>query len=121
MERTTAQLKSFNDANITTNGVNSNTGANHNTMNNDMIDSLVNKSSDALSIVTNVYRSNTIAVTTSQTQVTFSSALVSNNYEVVINDPDGVGWENITDKQTTGFKITGLSSGTLIYFVILNN
>ena len=119
--KTKAQLKSFNDANINTNGVNAITGALHNTMNEDIIDSFVNISSDPLSIVTNVYRSASKAITTSQTQITFSTALANNLYEVVINDPTGVGWENITDKQTTGFKITGLSNGTIIYFVILTN
>lgn len=119
--KTKAQLKSFNDTNINTNGVNAITGALHNTMNEDIIDSYVNKSDDALSIVTNVYRSASKAITTAQTQITFSTALASNAYEVVINDPDGVGWEDITDIQTTGFKITGLSNGTIIYFVILTN
>ena len=120
-QKTTAELKTFADANINTNGVNAITGSLHNTMLNDLIDSLVNKSTDSLSIVTNVYRSASVAITTSETQITFSSALANNLYEVVINDPTGVGWENITDKQTTGFKITGLSSGTIIYFVILTN
>ena len=120
-QKTTAELKTFADANINTNGVNAITGALHNTMLNDLIDSLVNKSTDSLSIVTNVYRSSSVAITTSETQITFSSALANNLYEVVINDPTGVGWENITDKQTTGFKITGLSNGTIIYFVILTN
>lgn len=119
--KTKTQLKSFADANLKTNGVNSNTGGNHNTMLNDLIDSSVNTSSDALSIVTNVYRSASVAVTAAQTQVTFSTPLASNNYEVLIVDPNGVGWENITDLQAAGFKITGLGSGTIIYFVILTN
>ena len=119
--KTKAQLKAFNDANINTNGVNAITGAFHNTMNEDIIDSFVNTASDPLSIVTNVYRSASAAITTSQTQITFSTALVSNLYEVTIFDGDGIGFENITDKQTTGFKITGLSNGTIIYFVILTN
>ena len=107
-QKTKAQLKSFADANINTNGVNAITGALHNIMLTDLIDSLLNLQDDALSIVTNVYRSASVAITTSQTQITFSTALANNLYEVVINDPTGVGWENITDKQTTGFKITGL-------------
>ena len=120
-QKTTAELKAFADANIDTNGVNAITGSLHNTMLTNLIDSMVNKSTDSLSIVTNVYRSASAAITASETQITFSSALANNLYEVVINDPAGVGWENITDKQTTGFKITGLSSGTIIYFVILTN
>ena len=119
--KTKAQLKAFADANFNANGVNSNTGANANTLVKDVIDSYVNVSDDSLSIVTNVYRSASAAITTSVTQITFSSALANNLYEVVINDPAGVGWENITDEQTTGFKITGLSSGNIIYFVILTN
>ena len=120
-QKTKAQLKSFADANINTNGVNAITGALHNTMLTDLIDSYFNKSDDAFSIVTNVYRAASAAITSSETQITFSSALANNLYEVVINDPAGVGWENITDKQKEGFKITGLSSGNIIYFVILTN
>ena len=119
--KTKAQLKLFNDANIDTNGANAITGALHNTMNEDIIDSFVNTTDDALSIVTNVYRSASKAITTSVTQVTFSTALANNLYEIGIFDPNGVGFENITDKQMTGFKITGLSNGTIIYFVILTN
>ena len=89
--KTKAQLKSFADANITTNGVNAITGALHNTMLTDLIDSLLNLQDDALSIVTNVYRSASVAITASETQITFSSALANNLYEVVINDPAGVG------------------------------
>ena len=119
--RTKAQLKAFNDANIDTNGVNAITGELHNTMNEDIIDSFVNTSDDALSIVTNVYRSESAAITTSETQITFSTPLSTNVYEVVIFDPSGIGFENINDEQTTGFKITALSNGTIIYFVILTN
>ena len=114
-------LKSFNDANINTNGVNAITGALHNTMDEDIIDSMVNVVDDALSIVTNVYRSASEAITTAETQITFSTPLANNLYEVVIFDPAGIGFENINDEQTTGFKITGLNNGTIIYFVILTN
>lgn len=120
-QKTTTQLKAFNDANINTNGINAITGALHNEMDNDIIDSMVNKNTDSLSIVTNVYRSASAAITDSETQITFSSPLASSLYEVTIFDGDGIGFENINDKQTTGFKITGLSDGNIIYFVILTN
>ena len=119
--KTKAQLKTFADANITSNGVNSNDGGDHNTMLTDLIDSMLNTSDDTLSIVTNVYRSASAAITTSVTQITFSTALPSNLYEISITDASGVGFEKITDKQATGFKITGLTNGTIIYFVILTN
>lgn len=119
-QRTKAQLKAFADTNINTNGVNAITGDLHNEMLTDLIDSMLNTSDDILSIVTNVYRSASAAITTSETQITFSTALSSNNYEVTIFD-NGIGFENITDKQAAGFKITGLSNGTIIYFVILTN
>ena len=119
--KTKAQLKAFNDANIDANGVNAITGPIHNTMNEDIIDSFVNTASDPLSIVTNVYRSASAAITTSQTQITFSTALASNLYEVVIFDEVGIGFETITDIQTTVFKRTALSNGTRINFVILKN
>ena len=118
--KTKAQLKAFADANINTNGVNAITGALHNTMLTDLIDSLLNLQDDALSIVTNVYRSASAAITESETQIIFSSALANNLYEIIIFD-NGVGFVNITDKQTTGFKITGLSDGTIIYLAILTN
>lgn len=120
-QRNKAQLKDFADANINTNGVNAITGALHNTMLTDLIDSLLNTTDDALSIVTNVYRSAAAAITTSETQITFSTPLPSNVYEISISDNNGVGFENITDKQVGGFKITGLTNGTIIYFVILTN
>ena len=119
--KTKAQLKAFNDSNINTNGANAITGALHNTMNADIIDRFVNKSDDSLSIVTNVYRSASAAITTSVSQIAFSTPLANNLYEVIIFDPNGVGFENITDKQTTGFKVTGLTAGTIIYMVILTN
>lgn len=119
--RSKSQLKAFNDANINTNGVNAITGAIHNTMDEDIIDSMVNVVDDALSIVTNVYRSDSEAITTSDTQITFSSPLASNLYQIGIFDNNGIGFEEPFDKQTTGFKIKGLSNGTIIYQVFLTN
>ena len=119
--KTKAQLKAFNDANINTNGVNAITGALHNEMDEDIIDSMVNKSTDALLIVTNVYRSDLATISTSSTQITFSTALASANYQIVIVDPNGIGTEKPTNKLATGFKIKGLTAGDIIYFVILTN
>ena len=120
-QTTRADLIAFLDANIDTNGTNAITGAIMNTMLRNMIDSDVNIQSDGQVDATNLYRSGAQAITTTQTQVTFSSDLANNNYEVFIIDPNGTGWENITDKQVGGFKITGLSSGTIGFLVILNN
>ena len=120
-QRTTAQLKSFNDANIDANGVNAITGPIHNTMNEDIIDSMVNKSTDSLSIVTNVYRSDLATIGTTSTQITFSTPLANANYQIVIVDPNGIGTEKPTSKLATGFKIKGLTTGDIIYFVILTN
>lgn len=120
-QKTRADLITFLDANIDTNGINAITGAIENTMLRDIIDSCVNIQSDGQVDATNLYRSGTKALTTVEAQVTFSSDLANNNYEVIITDPNGIGWENITDKQVGGFKITGLSSGTIGFLVILNN
>ena len=116
-----SQLKDFANANINTNGVNSITGALHNTMLNDLIDSMLNTSDDALSIVTNVYRANLATIGTTSTQVTFSTPLSSANYQIVIVDPNGIGTEKPTNKLATGFKIKGLVAGDIIYLVILTN
>lgn len=116
-----SQLKAFNDANINTNGVNAITGANHNTMDEDIIDSMVNVVDDTLSIVTNVYRSDLATIGTTSTQITFSTALSSANYQIVIVDPNGIGTEKPTNKLATGFKIKGLTAGDIIYLVILTN
>lgn len=116
-----ADLKSFADANINTNGANAITGGLHNTMLTDLIDSMVNSVTDSLSIVTNVYRSNLATIGTSSTQITFSTALSSANYQIVIVDPNGIGTEKPTNKLATGFKIKGLTSGDIIYLVILTN
>ncbi len=120
-QKTTAELKSEANTNINTNGTNAITGALHNAMLNNIIDSIVNKSTDSLSIVTNVYRAATEAIGSIPTQITFSSALPSANYEIIIFDVNGIGFENITDKLATGFKITGLTAGNIIYLVILTN
>jgi len=121
-QRTAAELKAFADANIASNGSNAITGDLHNQMLTDIIDSMVNKSSDSLLIVGNVYRSAEVAVVKDvEKQITFSTALANNLYDVVISDTEGLGFDNITDKQTTGFKITPFGTGNLIYFIILSN
>ena len=116
-----ADLKSFADANINTNGVNSITGGLHNTMLTDLIDSMLNSVTDSLSIVTNVYRAATVAIGTSSTLVTFSSPLPSANYEIIIFDTNGIGTEKPTNKLAASFKIKGLTAGDIIYLVILTN
>lgn len=119
--KTKTQLKAFNNANIDTNGVNAITGENHNTMNEDIIDSFVNTSDDALLIVTNVYRAKSEVVTSGVNQITFSTPLANNLYEVGIFDNAGIGFDEPFDKQTTGFQVEALSDGNIIYFVILTN
>lgn len=116
-----ADLKSFADANINTNGVNSITGGLHNTMLTDLIDSMLNSVTDSLSIVTNVYRAATVAIGTSSTLVTFSSPLPSANYEIIIFDTNGLGTEKPTNKLAASFEIKGLTAGDIIYLVILTN
>ena len=120
-QKTRSQLTDFANANINTNGVNAITGALHNTMLIDLIDSLVNKSTDSLSIVTNVYRAATVAIGTSSTLVTFSSPLPSANYEIIIFDTNGLGTEKPTNKLAASFEIKGLTAGDIIYLVILTN
>lgn len=120
-QKTIPQLKADKDANINSNGVNGNTGANHNSFLEDFLDSVINRNSDALSIVTNVYRAASEAITTSDTQITFSTPLASNVYEIGIFDNNGIGFEEPFDKQVGGFKIKGLSNGTIIYQVFLTN
>lgn len=61
------------------------------------------------------------AITTSETQITFSSPLASNDYVIEIIDDDAVGYEKPTDIQASGFKIKGLSSGTINYVATLRN
>ena len=88
----------------------------------DLIDSIVNFIDDRLKIAINLYRSGSkVLIKDIEVQITFSSVLDNNNYEIIPIDPNGVGWENINDKLVTGFKITGLSNGTIGYLVILNN
>ena len=120
-QKTTTQLKAFNDANINTNGINAITGALHNEMDNDIIDSMVNKNTDSLSIVTNVYRAESVALTSGVNQITFTTPLASSVYEVGIFDNAGIGFDEPFDKQTTGFQVEALSDGNIIYFVILTN
>lgn len=120
-QKTTVQLKAEKDANINTNGVNAITGAIHNTFLENLLDSLVNKSSDALSIVTNVYRAATETIGTTSTLVEFSSPMPSAFYEIIIFDTNGIGAEKPTNKLAASFKIKGLTAGDIIYLVILTN
>jgi len=76
---------------------------------------------DLVGVTAPAPRVGTVAITKSQTQVNFTSDLASANYQVFITDSDGVGWKKITDKQVGGFKITGLSVGTISFQAILNN
>jgi len=66
-------------------------------------------------------KSGSEAVTTSGTTITFSSELPSTSYSVFIRCFDGSG-NNIdyvlTEKATTGFKITSAINGTVDYIVV---
>lgn len=53
--KTTAQLKAEKNLNITSNGTNSNTGANHNAFLENLLDSIVNKTTDAALLSLNAY------------------------------------------------------------------
>ena len=120
-QKNTAALKTEKDANITSNGANTNTGANHNTFLENLLDSFVNKSTDALLTADNIYRCGSVAVVAGvQKTVTFSTVLSVNTYQVFITDNDSVGWEGITSKTTASFKITGLGTGNISYLVILD-
>lgn len=122
MIQTKSQLKSFADANLKSNGVNSNTGANHNTMLNNIIDSMLTASDNVLDLISGVARINSFTLLAGVTQITFSSALPNNNYQVWIQD-HGLGHHTITDIQTTGFKVTGIVASGVDgagYFAILH-
>ena len=119
--KTKSQLKSFADANFNANGVNSNTGANANTLIKDVIDSYVNVSDDVLDIAKNIYRAKTATIGTSSTLVEFSLPMPSALYEIIIFDTNGIGTEKPTNKLAESFKIKGLTAGDIIYLVILTN
>lgn len=72
-------------------------------------------------ILRSFFRAATEAITTSETQITFSSPLPNANYQLKIIDDDGTGYEKPTDLQASGFKIKGLSNGNIGYMAILNN
>lgn len=117
-----AAIQALVTANITTNGTNAITGAQLNEILTDIIDSFLNTTDDATSLADDIYRTAEVAVVGGVVeQITFSTALASSSYQVVINDPDGLGWETITDLQTTGFKFTPLATGDMTYLVMLNN
>lgn len=72
-------------------------------------------------ILRNFFKAGSKAITTAETQVTFSSSLPNTNYQINIIDNNGVGHEAPYDLQITGFKIKGLTAGTIGYIAILNN
>ncbi len=73
---------------------------------------------------TSTVKSASEAVVTAGTTITFDSPLVSTNYTVGIICYDGSG-NNVdymlTEKATTGFKITPAVDGTIEYIAIINN
>ena len=120
--QTRAQLTTFITNNITTNGSNAITGAQMNTILQDLIDSCLNLTDDSTSLALDIYRTASVAVVKDVVeQVTFSTPLTSNSYQVFFSDPDGLGTELVTDLQTTGFKFTTLATGNITYLVMLNN
>ena len=117
-----ATLKAFIDANINTNGNNAITGAQMNTILNNLVDSCLNLSDDSTSLANDIYRAATVAVTAGVVEnVAFSSAVSTANYQVVMADPEGVGFENITNKTVNGFDFTPLGTGNITYLIMINN
>jgi len=120
--KTRAQLKTFIDANINTNGANQNTGANVNTLLNDVVDGTLNLEDDSTSLALDIYRSASVAVVAGVLEVVvFSTVLSTVNYQIILMDPTGVGWENIVNITTAGFDFTPLGTGNITYMAIINN
>jgi len=120
--KTRAQLKAFIDANLNTNGANQITGAQLNTLLNDVVDGVLNLEDDSTSLALDIYRAASVAVVEGVVeQVTFSTPLSTASYQITLSDPEGVGFENITDILTTGFKFTPLGTGNITYTAIINN
>lgn len=117
-----ATLNAFIDSNIDTNGTNAITGAQMNTILKDIVASCLNLVDDSTSLADDIYRTALVTVVKDvEFQVTFSTELSVSDYQVVMNDPNGIGWGDINDLQTTGFKFTPLASGDITYLVMLNN
>ena len=76
----------------------------------------------AAGILAQIYRSNTVSLTTGSNVVAFSSALPSANYELLILSLDGTTADPKTAVKTdAGFTIDVLDDGDFIYLAILTN
>lgn len=72
-------------------------------------------------VLKSFFRAATEAITTAETQITFSNPLTNANYQLEIIDNDATGYEKPYDLLATGFKIKGLTNGNIGYIAILNN
>lgn len=116
-----AVMQAYIDANVDTNGTNDITGAELNSILTSLIAGTFNLNDDASSLVADTYRSAEVAVVSGVAEVVvFSTALASTSYQIFLHDTDGVGWETITSKLTTGFTFTPLGTGNITYMAILN-
>lgn len=119
-EKTTADLNTENDDNITANGANSNTGANLNTLLENIIDSMVNKLSDKTDMITESIRVGSEVLTaTSNIVISFSSVLPSANYQVFLLDIAG-DVTAVHDKVAASFQVDSGGTGTISWIAILD-
>jgi len=107
--KTRAALLAQNIATITTNGVGAITGAIHRTINADIIDSCVNKTTDANQCRQQECKSN-VAITTVGTAITFDNVIGTGgkSYSLQVNCYDASGNVDyiVTLRTATGFTIT---------------
>jgi hypothetical protein len=113
--KTKSQLKAYNNANIKTNNAKQISGAIHNTMNDDMIDSCVNKTDDNSLLGLFVYD-------TARSYVVGQGVLYSNNLYICTNNTtgtwDAADWSLIYSiANRDEFSFTQATIGSVLTFV----
>lgn len=121
--KTTAQLTTENTNNMADNGSNAIDAAANRTLLQNIIDSMVNKSSDATALATNAYKTNDKLLSNSNDiQITFGTAFPTALYKVFFYDPSGVLKSTSPhDILTTGFQVDGSGAGTIEWLAITDN
>jgi len=123
-QKTTAELTTENTNNIADNSSNSISPKDTRDLLQNIIDSMVNKSSDSSDLATNAYKQNNKALTnTNNIQITFATDFGTANYTVFFRDPSGVLAVATSphDILSTGFQVDGTGVGTIDWLAIIDN
>lgn len=120
-QKTTAEL--LNEvASIASNGANAITGNQLGKLLTNIIESVVNTSTNSIDLATNSYRTGLfIRPGPGSETVTFSSSIGTTNYKVFFSDPNNIITSFAFNKTVNGFDVSVSDTGQVRYFAVINN